>query len=164
MGPFFVRARPGVDTMKAPEQLTTLLEPVVVDMGYELVGIEYHPASGQALLRVYIDKPEGIDVDDCARVSHQVSGVLDVEEPISGEYMLEVSSPGLDRPLFKPNDYSRFAGERIRLRLRGMVNGRRKHHGTLLGLEDGEVLIEEEGEQVRVPLLEVDRAHVELEP
>jgi len=150
--------------MKAPERVTTLLEPVVEGLGYELVGIEYHPASGQALLRIYIDQPDGVDVDDCARVSHQVSGVLDVEEPIAGEYMLEVSSPGLDRPLFKPADYTRFAGEQIRIRLRGLFNGRRKHRGTLLGLEDGEVLIDEEGEQVRVPLLEVDRAHVELEP
>ena len=150
--------------MRAPERLTTLLQPVVEGMGYELVGVEYLPGGGQAVLRVFIDQPDGIEVDDCARVSHQVSGVLDVENPIKGEYVLEVSSPGIDRPIFKPGDYERFAGEMVRIRLRGMVNGRRKHYGRLLGLQDDRILIDEEGEQVAVPLLEVDRAHVELEP
>ncbi len=150
--------------MRAPERVTKLLEPVVEDMGYELVGVEYLPGGGRAVLRIFIDQETGIEVDDCARVSHQVSGVLDVEDPISGEYVLEVSSPGLDRPLFKESDYQRFAGETIQLRLRGLVNGRRKHHGQLIGLADGQVVIDEQGERVMVPLSEVDRAHVELEP
>lgn len=150
--------------MTAVENLTALLEPVVEGLGYELVGVEYHPSGRQGLLRIYIDHAEGIGVDDCARVSHQVSGVLDVEDPLPGEYLLEVSSPGLDRPVFKPADYQRFAGERIRLRLRGLVEGRRKYRGRLVGLRDECVVIDESGTEVAVPLAEIDRANLELEP
>ena len=150
--------------MKAPERVTKLLQPVVEGLGYELVGVEYQPGRRQGTLRLYIDHPEGIDVDDCARVSHQVSGVLDVEAPIAGEYLLEVSSPGLDRPIFKTEDYARFAGEMIRIRLRGLFEGRRRLHGRLLGLRDGQVRIDEQGEEIAVPVAEIDRAHLELEP
>ena len=150
--------------MKAPERVINLLEPVVEGLGYELVGVEYQPGRPQGMLRLYIDHPEGIEVDDCARVSHQVSGVLDVEDPIAGEYLLEVSSPGLDRPVFKTDDYDRFAGEMIRVRLRGRLDGRRKFHGRLLGLENDQVRIDEQGEEIAVPLTEIDRAHLELEP
>ncbi len=150
--------------MKAHERVTNLLTPVVEGMGYELVGVEYHPSRGQAMLRVFIDRPEGIEIDDCARVSHQISGVLDVEDPIAGEYLLEVSSPGIDRPVFKSTDYERFAGEQIRLRVRGLVEGRRKYHGRLIGLRDEQVIIDEQGEEVAVPLTAIDRAHIELEP
>lgn len=150
--------------MTAVDSLTALLEPVVEGLGYELVGVEYHPSGRQGLLRVYIDHAEGIGVDDCARVSHQVSGVLDVEDPLPGEYLLEISSPGLDRPVFKPADFQRFAGERVRLRLRGLVDGRRKYRGRLIGLRGETVLIEEAGAEVAVPLAEIDRANLELEP
>lgn len=150
--------------MTAVDSLTGLLEPVVEGLGYELVGVEYHPSGRQGLLRVYIDHPDGIGVDDCARVSHQVSGVLDVEDPLPGEYLLEISSPGLDRPVFKPADFQRFAGERVRLRLRGLVDGRRKYRGRLLGLRGESVVIEESGAEVAVPLAEIDRANLELEP
>lgn len=150
--------------MTAVDSLTALLEPVVEGLGYELVGVEYHPSGRQGLLRVYIDHGEGIGVDDCARVSHQVSGVLDVEDPLPGEYLLEISSPGLDRPVFKPADFQRFAGERVRLRLRGLVDGRRKYRGRLIGLRGETVLIEEAGAEVAVPLAEIDRANLELEP
>jgi len=150
--------------MTAVDSLTALLEPVVEGLGYELVGVEYHPNGRRGLLRVYIDHAEGIGVDDCARVSHQVSGVLDVEDPLPGEYLLEISSPGLDRPVFKPADFQRFAGERVRLRLRGLVDGRRKYRGRLLGLRGETVLIEEAGAEVAVPLSEIDRANLELEP
>lgn len=150
--------------MTAVDSLTALLEPVVEGLGYELVGVEYHPSGRQGLLRVYIDRAEGVGVDDCARVSHQVSGVLDVEDPLPGEYLLEISSPGLDRPVFKPADFQRFAGERVRLRLRGLVDGRRKYRGRLIGLRGETVLIEEAGAEVAVPLAEIDRANLELEP
>ncbi len=150
--------------MKAPERVTNLLEPVVEGLGYEFVGVEYHPGRQQGVLRVFIDSPDGIDVDDCARVSHQVGGVLDVEDPIAGDYLLEVSSPGLDRPIFKTSDYERFAGEWIRIRLRTLVDGRRKFHGRLVGLTDDGVMVEESGERTVVSLADIDRAHVELEP
>lgn len=149
--------------MAAVDTLAQLLERVIVAMGYELVGVEYHPNSKRALLRIYIDKPQGITVDDCALVSHQISGVLDVEDPLPGEYNLEVSSPGLDRPLFKVSDYERFAGETIRVRLRGLLDGRRKFRGILRGLQDGCVRIEENGAEVQVPLEQVDKANLELQ-
>jgi ribosome maturation factor RimP len=150
--------------MKAPESVINLLTPVVEGLGYELVGVEYHPSGKESVLRVFIDSAHGVDVDDCARVSHQVSGVLDVEDPIAGEYLLEVSSPGLDRPIFKTADYDRFAGEAIRIKLRERIDGRRRYAGRLLGLQDEAVLIEEQGETVAVPIAAIDRAHVELEP
>lgn len=150
--------------MAAVDRVTELLEPVVEGMGYEFVGLEYHPNSKRGLLRLYIDAPAGIGVDDCARVSHQVSGVLDVEDPVPGEYLLEVSSPGLDRPIFKPADYDRFAGEVIRLRLRGLLDGRRKFHGRLGGRRGDSIIVEEEGGTYEVPLDRIDRANLELEP
>lgn len=150
--------------MRAPDRVINLIRPIVEGLGYEFVGAEYHPARRQGLLRIYIDASEGVEVDDCARVSHQVSGVLDVEDPIPGEYTLEVSSPGLDRPVFEWSDFSRFVGEMARIRLRGAVNGRRKLHGRLVELQDENVVIEEEGEQLVVALADIDRAFVELEP
>ena len=150
--------------MKAPERVTNLLEPVVEGLGYEFVGAEYHPGRRQGVLRVFIDAPDGVGVDDCAGVSHQLSGLLDVEDPIAGDYLLEVSSPGLDRPVFKAADYERFAGEWIRLRLKTPLDGRRRLQGRLRGLAEGCVVVEEAGARVVVPLDEVERAHIELEP
>ena len=88
-----------------PFNLRDLLEPAVTALGCELVGIEYRPNGAQSLLRVYIDRPDGVTVDDCSAVSYQVSGLLDVEDPVPGHYTLEVSSPGLDRPLFQAHDF-----------------------------------------------------------
>jgi len=133
-------------------------------MGYELVGIEFRANPRNSLLRIYIDKPEGVSVDDCALVSHQVSGVLDVEDPIPGRYTLEVSSPGLDRPIFKASDYDRFAGERIRVRLQGLYEGRRRVLGVLRGLRGDSVVIEENGVEIEVPLGQIEKANLELEP
>ncbi len=118
--------------------LTRLARRVVESMGYELVAVEYFQRGGGATLRVYIDHPEGIDLDDCAEVSHQMSGVLDVEDPLPGHYDLEVSSPGLDRPIVFPEHFRRFAGSRVRIRLAEKVEGRRNLEGVLLGLgEEG---------------------------
>ncbi|WP_435103957.1 ribosome maturation factor RimP [Arhodomonas sp. AD133] len=150
--------------MAATQRLIEMLEPVITAMGYELVGLEYHPSSKRGLLRIYIDAPDGIGVDDCARVSHQVSGVLDVEDPLPGEYNLEVSSPGLERPIFKASDYDRFAGEQVRVRVHGRLEGRRKFRGTLRGLRGDSVVIEEGDEEVLVPLDAIERANLELEP
>ncbi len=150
--------------MAAVDRLTELLTPVIEALGYELVGLEYHPNRKRSLLRIYIDSPAGVGLEDCGRVSHQVSGVLDVEDPVPGEYSLEVSSPGLERPIFKVSDYDRFAGERVRLRLHGLLDGRRKFHGRLVGLRENRVAVEEEGGTVEVPLDRIDRANLELEP
>ena len=140
-------------------ELRELIEPAVTALGFELVGVEFiHGKSG--LLRVYIDHPEGISVDDCQAVSHQVSGVLDVEDPIRGQYTLEVSSPGLDRPLFRERDFERFAGNQVDIRLLAPVNGRRKFKGVLGGLRDGQVVLQMDDEELVVALDEIDRARL----
>jgi ribosome maturation factor RimP len=145
------------------DTLYEVLEPVVTGLGYELVGIDYRPSPKNALLRLYIDGPDGVTLDDCTRVSRQVSGVMDVEDPITSAYTLEVSSPGLDRPIFKEADYDRFAGEKVHLRLQGMLDGRRKYSGVLRGLRNDCVVIEENGTEIEVPLAQIDKANLELE-
>jgi len=145
-------------------ELETLIEPVVDGLGYELVGIEYVPQGKHSILRVFIDKPEGINVDDCSRVSRQISGVMDVEDPIHGEYNLEVSSPGLDRPLFKIQHYQQFIGERCAVRLKRLYEGRRKFKGAIVSVTE-DVLTFNLGEDltIEVPFNEIDKANLEPE-
>ena len=140
-------------------ELRKLVEPAVTALGYELVGVEFlHGKTG--VLRIYIDSAEGIGIDDCQAVSHQVSGILEVEDPIRGQYSLEVSSPGLDRPLYQARDFERFAGRQVTLRLMAPVNGRRKFKGVLGGLRDGQVVIEMDEEELVVALDEIDQARL----
>lgn len=130
-------------------------------MGYELVGVECLPSGkGGALLRIYIDQQKGITLDDCAAVSHQVSGLLDVEDPIQGAYKLEVSSPGLDRPLFHKRDFDRFSGRRVKLSLFRKQDGRRRFDGVLEGTGDDTVLLDIEGEKFEFPLDQVENARL----
>jgi len=144
-----------------PLHIGEMLESAINSLGYELVGVEYRSGGhGGGLLRVYIDSEQGISVDDCQTVSYQVSGILDVNDPIPGHYTLEVSSPGMDRLLFRPDDYRRFAGSLVKLRLAWPVNGRRKFKGRLQGLDDGNVLLELDGEQVNLPLDQVEQARL----
>ena len=138
------------------ETLLKLLEPAIEALGYELVELEFPPH----LLRIYIDREGGITVDDCEVVSRQVSAVLDVEDPIPGAYTLEVSSPGLDRPLRKEADFVRFAGERAKVELALPKDGRRRFTGILKGCEAGEVLIEVDGVEHRLPLVDIDKARL----
>jgi ribosome maturation factor RimP len=142
-----------------PESLLLLVRRVVEGMGYELVGVEYlaRPRSGR-LLRVYIDVREGVTVDDCSAVSRQLGGVLDVEDPIRQSYDLEVSSPGSDRPLFYPEQFVRFIGHEVRVRLATKMAGRGKFTGILRGFDGGAVIIEENGEPWRLPLEQIERA------
>ncbi len=142
------------------EHIQALIEPVVAALGYELIGVEYLPQGKHSLLRVYIDSEEGVSVDDCERVSHQVSGILDVEDPIHGRYTLEVSSPGLDRPLFTGAQYERFAGSTVRIRLKTLTGGRRKYTGMLMGFRDGNVVLREDSEEVLIPLERIEKANV----
>jgi ribosome maturation factor RimP len=143
--------------------LNELLTPAVAAAGCELLGIEYIAQGRHSLLRVYIDKPEGITVEDCERVSHQISGVLDVEDPIQGAYSLEVSSPGLDRPLFTPQHYLRFCGSLVQLRLNQPVNGRRKVKGRLLRVNDDEVVLDMEGEELTLSFASIDKGNLVVE-
>jgi ribosome maturation factor RimP len=143
-----------------PLHIGEMLEPGIRSMGYELVGVEYHGGVKGSLLRVYIDSEQGISADDCQRVSYQVSGVLDVKDPIPGHYTLEVSSPGLDRLLFRPQDFERYAGQLVRVRMSLPIDGQRRFKGRLLGLQEDAVIIEQDGEQVSLPYEQIEQARL----
>ena len=147
--------------MKTNPRITQLVQGVVEPMGYELVGCELlSQGKGGTVFRVYIDHEQGITVDDCSSVSHQLSGVLDVEDVIRGQYQLEVSSPGLDRPLFTEEHFARFVGHTAKLKLAVPVEGRRKFQGILRGVEDGQVLLEVDAETLSLPLSAIDKANL----
>ncbi|NDE35475.1 MAG: ribosome maturation factor RimP, partial [Gammaproteobacteria bacterium] len=135
--------------LKASKGLTELLDPVVTGMGYELVGLEFD--GHQRVLRVYIDHPEGIRVEDCSKVSYQLSGVLDVEDPIPGRYQLEVSSPGMDRPLFTLDHFERFKGEVVRVQLSRPLEGRRRFKALIEDIDGHDLVLVEDGQTFRVP-------------
>ena len=118
------------------QELMELLEPAVAAMGCELIGIIYRGSPKNALLRLYIDKPGGVDLDDCTRVSHHVSGVLDVEDPIGRAYHLEISSPGIDRQLVRKSDFLRWAGYSMKLETSVLINGKKRFKGKLNGADD----------------------------
>ena len=132
-------------------KLTALLEPAISGLGYELVGIEYLPTGKNSVLRIYIDSEQGILVDDCEIVSRQVSAVLDVEDPIRGAYTLEVSSPGLDRPLFTPEQYAAHVGQTVRVQLGRALDGRRKFKGELLEVTEQGLVLTDGSENHTVP-------------
>ena len=142
------------------ERLTKMLEPVVESLGYELVLLEYFPQHGGASVRLFIDSLGGITLKDCERVSREVSGVLDVEDPIPQGYRLEVSSPGVDRPLVKPEHFERFAGQEVAIRLTVPRDGRRRFSGRLLGLAGKEVAVETEQGKISFALHEIERAQL----
>ena len=143
-----------------PLHIGEMLEPGIRSMGYELVGVEYQGGAGGGLLRVYIDSEDGISADDCQKVSYQVSGVLDVKDPIPGHYTLEISSPGLDRMLFRLQDFERFAGQLARVRMSHPINGQRKFKGRLRGLDGDNVVIEQEGQEISLPFDEIEQARL----
>jgi len=143
------------------QQILALLEPTVEAMGFELWGLEYLSQGKHSLLRVYIDGENGITVDDCAAVSEQVSSVLDVEDPIHGEYTLEVSSPGMDRLLFKLEQYAGYVGEVVELRLRSAFDGRRKFKGVLKGIEGEDVVVQVDDHEYLLPHSAIDRARIQ---
>jgi len=140
--------------------LHALIEPVVSAMGFELWGIDHLSQGKHSRLVIYIDHDEGISVDDCADVSRQVSAVLDVEDPVPGEYKLEVSSPGMDRPLFTLEQFARYAGHVVAVKLRLPFDGRRKFQGLLAGVESDEVLLHIDGEEYCFPIEGIDQARV----
>ena len=139
-----------------------VIEPTVRDLGYDLILVEIAGGGSRRILRLYVDRDAGVGLDDCVRVSREVSPLLDVEEPLQGAFVLEVSSPGLNRPLARPKDFERFRGSRVKVRTAHPVRGRRTFTGELLGLEAGDVVIDGEGgERYRLPLSAVKRANVE---
>ena len=142
------------------EELQGLLEPTVERLGYELVDLEVRLGSGNGLVRVFIDKPDGVDLDDCGKVSLAVSALLDVEDPVPGNYNLEVSSPGLDRKLTKPAHFQRFAGETVKVQMRFPIEGRRRFRGTLVSSDDENIVVEVDGESHSLPLKTIDTARL----
>jgi len=145
---------------KFEHKLTEMLRPAVEEVGKELLGIEYISAGNNSVLRLFIDHENGIDVDDCAEVSRQVGAILDVEDPISSEFNLEVSSPGLDRPLFDKAHYEAVIGETIEVKLSIPFNGRRKFKGNLVAIENDTLIVTVDGEDYELVLGNIVKAHL----
>lgn len=144
-------------------QLFELMEPTVVDLGCELVAVELTTVEGRRTLRISIDKPGGIIVEDCTRVNRSLSAMLDVEDPLEGAYDLEVSSPGLERPLQRSSDFDRFCGYRVRVQLEKEAPGRRRFTGILKAVDSGTLHIAVDGEEFELSLELVEKAHLLLE-
>jgi len=142
------------------KRLNEMLQPLVEDLGYEFVGVEYSANPKNSVLALYIDKPGGIRVEDCEAVSREVAALLDVEDPIAGHYNLEVSSPGLDRPLFTLDQFERFSGEQAQLTAFAPVGGRRKFKGRILGAADGTVRLEQDGNEVALEFRNIAKARL----
>lgn len=147
--------------MATKEQaIQALIEPTVQALGFELWGVDYLSQGKHSRLTVFIDSDNGVNVDDCADVSRQVSALLDVEDPIAGQYNLEVSSPGMDRPLYTLAQYEKYAGHRVQLRLHEAFEGRRKYQGILMGIDEDEVIVRVDQEEFSFPVEGIDRANV----
>ena len=140
--------------------VTELIEPTIEALGMQLWGIEHVTQGKYSLLRIYIDKDDGILIEDCAEVSRHVGALLDVEDPIPGEYTLEVSSPGVDRPLFKPEQFSQFAGEEVKIRLKVAREGRRKFRGVIDRVEDRNIFLVCEDNEIEIPHVDIEKAQL----
>ena len=145
---------------KKEQQLEALLTPAVMALGLRIWGIEYLSQGKRSLLRIYIDGDDGVTIDDCERVSRQVSDLLDVENVLVSSYTLEVSSPGLDRLLFKPEQYAESIGETVDVRLNYPFEGRRRLVGPLTSLENDNVVVVVEDSEFLIPLSNVQRARI----
>ncbi|MGR6036518.1 MAG: ribosome maturation factor RimP [Candidatus Nitrosoglobus sp.] len=146
--------------MWSEERVSKLVEPVIAALGYELVGVECLSRGKEALLRIYIDAHSGVTVEDCERTSHQLSALLDIEEPMVSAYILEISSPGLDRPLFTKEHFERFAGEDVSIVLNTPLDGRRRFKGLLRGIRGNCVVILVEHEEFELPLAGIKKARL----
>ncbi len=140
------------------EKLLALIEPVCESAGYELVDIQYTSAPGGRLVRVFIDKDGGVSFADCERVSRELSALLDVEDPVPNKYNLEVSSPGLDRPLRKPSHFKKCIGETVKVKLAEPKDGRRNFQGALLSAENNTVSVDVDGDKFELPLSLIESA------
>ena len=145
---------------KHNSDLIELLEPIVMALGYEMLGIEYFKQKDGSLLRLYIDNVSGITLDDCTRVNHHVIGVLDVHNPIKERYHLEISSPGLDRPLFTLEQFKPYLGQEVKMKFRERIDERRKIKGVIKAVEEKAVLVSEDGVDYLIPAEVIDSAHL----
>jgi len=149
-----------METRLSDARLTQLLQPLIEDMGYEFVGLEHSSNPKNPVLVIYIDRPEGIAVDDCENVSREVAALLDVEDPIPGHYNLEVSSPGLDRPVFTLEQFERFRGQQVRVSLYAPLDGRRKFKGEILGTTSAAVRLDQDGTEVELDMGNIAKARL----
>ena len=140
------------------QRLNEMLQPLVEDLGYEFVGIEYNSNPKHSVLRIYIDAENGVGIKDCEIVSRETAALMDVKDPIKGHYNLEVSSPGLDRPLFTPAHYSEFAGCEAQVNLFAPQDGRRKFSGPILGADKNSVSIQQDGIEVSLDFDNIAKA------
>ena len=142
------------------DELRDLLEPAIERLGYELSDLEANLGGGSGVIRVFIDQPEGVDLDDCEKVSLAVSALLDVEDPLPGHYNLEVSSPGLDRKLTKSAHFQRFSGEMVKVQMRFPIEGRKRFRGALVSSNDENIVVEVDGESHSLPIATIDTARL----
>jgi ribosome maturation factor RimP len=148
------------DIVVTGDELATLLEPTVERLGYELADLEVRLSAKAGLVRVFIDKADGIALDDCEAVSRAISALLDVEDPLPGNYSLEVSSPGLDRKLTKSEHFQRFMGEIVKVKMRFPVEGRRRFRGKLLSMDENNIVVEVDCESHSLALAAIDTARL----
>lgn len=142
------------------ERLLQSIEPLIESLGYELVLLEFAPSEGTSTLRLYIDREQGITLEDCETVSREVAARLDVEDPIGQAYRLEVSSPGWDRPLTKPQHFLRFIGDKAKIQVLSPVEGRKRWTGVLRSADDSSVQLDTEAGVVSISYGEIDRAQI----
>jgi len=153
-----------MDSRSVADRVREIAEQVAIDQGVELVHAEIAGPDGKPIVRVFIDKPGGVTHDDCADVSLHIGTVLDVEDFIHSAYTLEVSSPGLERGLYKPADYERFAGSHAKIRARMPVNGQRNFRGRILGVVQDSVMLDDlTSGRVQIPIAEIAKAHLEVD-
>jgi len=142
------------------EEFRALIEPIVNSFDYELWGLEYLTQGRYSVLKIFIESEKGVDVDDCARISKQVGSLFDVEDVISSNYTLEVSSPGMDRRLFTIEQFEKYKGAKAKLNLRSAFEGKRKFKGVLSGVENGDVVLRVGDEEFIFPFDDIDRANI----
>ena len=140
--------------------LEKMLQPAIERLGYELSDLEVRFGGNNGVVRIFIDKPGGIDLDDCKKVSLTVSALLDVDDPLPGQYQLEVSSPGLDRKLTKTAHFQRFNGEIVKVQMRLPIQGRKRFRGTLVASDDENIVVEVDGESHTLPMATIDTARL----
>lgn len=148
---------------KLLQEVRQVVEPILESQGFELVDLEYQRESQGWVLRIYLDRQGGVSLDDCAGISHEVGAVLEVKDLIPSAYILEVSSPGLTRPLKKPEDFNRFRNQMVKIKLYEPLDGRRNFKGTLLGLEGDRVRVEAEQQVYELPLQRIAKANLEID-
>jgi ribosome maturation factor RimP len=152
------------DALDKTAEIARLVEPTLQAMGYELVRVQFSGGSHRPTLQIMAERVDrrGMTVDDCSEISRALSALLDVEDPMTGSYMLEISSPGIDRPLVRPTDYERFAGFEARIETNMPIEGRRRFRGRLGALENGQVSIMDAAGEVRLPLEQIHKAKLVL--